>query len=67
MSCGFLNRLFHMEGNVGPSDICNKTQTLHSRKKKAPGIEWQYAVNVGDRFVDWECKLCHATKLGVAP
>lgn len=57
-----------MEENVGASgDGDNRTQVQTNKKKKAPGIEWQYAINIGDRFIDWECKLCHATKSGGAP
>ena len=42
-----------MEENIGPSGLCNKTQLQNSRKKKAPGIEWQYAINIGDQI----CRL----------
>ena len=56
-----------MERSGGSSCPNSKTQTQHSRKKKAPGIEWEYAINIGDRFMDWECKLCHAVKSSGAP
>ena len=55
------------EDDVGPSKPTNRTQNQSNRKKKAPGIEWQYAINIGDRLIDWECKLCHVSKFGGAP
>ena len=56
-----------MEGSGGSSCPRNKSQTQNSRKKKAPGIEWEYAINIGDQFMDWECKLCHTIKSSGAP
>ena len=32
-----------------------------------PGIEWDYAINIGNQFINWQCILCHASKLGGAP
>ena len=55
----FLKYVFMMEGSGGSSCPRNKSQTQNSRKKKAPGIEWEYAINIGDQSMDWECKLCH--------
>ena len=55
-----------MEGSGGSSYLRNKSQTQNSRNKKAPGIEWEYAINIGDRFMDWECKLFHMVKSGGA-
>ena len=56
-----------MEGSGGSSCPRNKSQTQNSRKKKALWIEWEYAINIGDQFMDWECKLCHMVKSGGAP
>ena len=56
-----------MEDTDGSNNLKNKNQAQNNRKKKAPGVEWQYAINIGDRFIDWECKLCHAIKSGGAP
>ena len=31
------------------------------------GIEWEFAKNVANRFIERECKLCHVSKSGGAP
>ena len=63
----FLKQFFSMEGSGGSSCPRNKSQTQNSRKKKAPRIEWEYAINIGDQFMDWECKLCQRVKSHGAP
>ena len=50
-----------MEGHVSTDNA----QT--SKKKKAPGKEWEFANNVCGRYVEWQCKLCMVTKSGGAP
>ena len=56
-----------MDDTTEPSASFNRLQPQNDRRKKAPGIEWDYAINIGDRFIDWKCKLCHASKSGGAP
>ena len=63
----FHKQVISMEGSGGFSCPRNKSQTQNSRKKKAPRIEWEYAINIGDQFMDWKCRLCHTVKLGGAP
>ena len=61
-------RLLEMDHNAKPSATFNRTQAQNNRRKKAPGIELDYAINNGDKFIDWQCKLCHhASKSGNAP
>ena len=60
-------RLFEMDDNAEPSGTFNRTQVQNDRRKEMPGIEWDYAINIGDQFIDWQCKSCHASKLGGAP
>ena len=50
-----------MEDNVGTSNAHT------SKKKKAPGKEWDFANNICGRYVEWQCKLCMETKSGGAP
>ena len=57
------HKLLEMDdNNAKPSGTSNRTKVQNERKKKAPGIEWDYAINIGDEFIDWQCKLCHASK-----
>ena len=35
-------------------------------KKKAPGIEWQFAKNLHGGYFHWECNYCHVVKSGGA-
>jgi hypothetical protein len=59
--------LQNMADGVGSSGIAKSNQGQTSRKKKVAGVEWEFAINVANRFIDWECKLCHVCKSGGAP
>lgn len=56
-----------MSDGAGSSGAAKKNQMQEGRKKKPPGIEWEFALNVANRFIEWECKLCHVSKSGGAP
>ena len=56
-----------MEDGAGTSGIANKNQTQAGRKKKLARIEWEFALNMANIFIEWECKLCHVSKSGGAP
>ena len=40
-----------MEDIVAPT-IDNRIEIQNNRKKKAPRIEWQYEIKIGDYFID---------------
>ena len=62
--------LIHLEGSEAPSGLAfvnNNQKQNNNKKKKNLGIEWEYADNVGDHSIEWQCNLCKTCKLGGAP
>ena len=50
-------------------DTSNNTKASvggNTSKKKAPGIEWQFAKNLHGGYIHWECNYCHVVKSGGA-
>ena len=45
-------RLLEMDDNAKPSATFNRAQAQNDRRKKEPGIEWEYAINIGNHFID---------------
>ena len=45
-------RLLHMDDNAKPSGTFNRTQVQNDRRKNVSSIEWDYAINIGDQFID---------------
>ena len=41
-------RLLEMDDNDEPKGTFNRTQAQNDKRKKAPGIEWDYAINIGN-------------------
>ena len=41
-------RLLEMDKNAKPSATFNRTQAQNDIRKKAPGIEWDYVINIGN-------------------
>ena len=59
-----------MEGSQAPRGtrfVNNNKKQNNNKKKTNIGIEWEYADNFGDHFIEWQCKLCKACKSSGAP